>query len=286
MRRSEGLPNASQPARHKGRTASPALAASRICLSALALMLSAPVLAARLSCTQPASAESRSGLEELDEVVVSGERVTTNTKDVLAWLALLPGRYTYEGFVDLCGQGIATDQLPVSGSADCSRSGSMPNVFCAVNVRWPETKEEDGQPLLGGVSHLNPALLAFSLEKRHRQAPGMSVAEFSAAMRNGVSISPPQTGYWGLMFTLVDNRGLAEWGSGTLVGDTLTSRESCVGIPGACRKITRITARPGSDEILMAVDIRFGSRSVLRESFVLRREPAARKGESAGGPSP
>jgi hypothetical protein len=226
------------------------------------LLVPIPALAAGFACAPPANAGLKGTLDELDEVVVTAREATTETKDLQAWLKLLAGKFTYEGYVDLCGKGDAKDQRSVTGKSDCVASGSTPNVHCTVNVRWPSTRGESGAPVLGGVSNLLPALVVYTLENRY--------------------IPEIRVNRWGLMFTQVDNKGIAEWGSGTLVGDTFTSREPCVGIPGACQKTTRITARPGSDEISMVVDVHIDNRRVLRQGFLLHRESGTQKSKASG----
>jgi hypothetical protein len=232
---------------------------------ALALMLSGPALAG-FKCEQPAESVKQDTLDELDEVVVSGEKVTTRTKAFKEWLKLLVGKYTYEGDIDLCGHGNAKDLRPVTGEADCTAVGENPNVHCTINVRWPETTGENGEPVLGGVSSLHPAYVIYSLENRY--------------------LPDKQAYQLGLMFAQVDNKGVAEWASGMLVGDTFSSSEPCVGIPGACRKITRITASPESKEIYTLVDVQVDNRRVLRQSFVLRRESKSGDGKRSTGSSP
>lgn len=217
----------------------------------MALLLPCTVLAAGFSCESPANAGNRTTLDELEEVVITGEETTTETKDLRAWLGLLVGQFTYEGYVDLCGKGNAREQRPVTGKADCVGSGSTPNVHCTVNVRWPAARGENGAPVLGGVSSLQPASVIYTLESRY--------------------MPEKQLNYWGLMFMQVDNKGLAEWAAGTLVGDTFASREPCVDLP-ACQKTTRITARPDSNEIAMLVEVHIDNERVLRQTFLLHRE--------------
>lgn len=261
--------------------------AFRSLVLALALMLSGPVLAAGFSCAQPDEADTARTQDELDEVVITGEQITTRTSDLQAWLRRLAGQYTYEGYVDLCGKGNAADQRPVTGMADCASSPSSPIVHCTVHARWPEARGDNGIPVLGGVSNLMPALVSYSLEPRYIPGSELSEAAFQAAIRTGIPAGALPTSRWGLMFTQLDNRGIAEWGSGELVGDTFTSREPCVGIETAdtCQKIVRITASPDSNEIAMLVDIRIHSRRVLRQAFLLRREsnrqPSGQSGESS-----
>jgi hypothetical protein len=238
------------------------LRALRRMILVLLLLVPIPVLAAGFACAPPADTGKEGALDELEEVVITAKEATTETKDLQAWLRLLVGKYTYEGYVDLCGKGDAKDQREVTGKSDCIASGSTPNVHCTVNVRWQSTRGENGSPVLGGVSNLLPALVVYTLENRYM--PEIRV------------------NHWGLMFTQVDNKGIAEWASGTLVGDTFTSRESCVGIPGACQKTTRITARPDSDEIFMVVDIHVDNQRVLRQGFQLHRESGTQKSKASG----
>ncbi len=252
MHKDEGLPNDWRTTSSAFRAAPHLATAFRSLVLALALMLSGPALAAGFTCAPPADAGKKSTLDELEEVVITGEAVETDTKDLQAWLRLLVGKYTYEGYVDLCGEGNANDQRPVTGKSDCVGTGATPSVHCTVNVRWPAARGENGAPVRGGVSNLLPASVIYTLENRH--------------------IPEKQLNRWGLMFAQVDNRGVEEWASGTLVGDTFTSREPCVDIPGDCRKTTRITARPGSDEISMLVDVHVNNERVMRQAFLLHRE--------------
>jgi hypothetical protein len=233
---------------------------------ALALTLSCPAFAAGFQCAKPAEAGTKGVIQELDEVVVTGEKIKTRSRDLREWLKLLVGKYTYEGYVDLCGQENARDLRPVTGTAACVASGENPNVHCTVNVRWPAARGENGAPVLGGVSSLAPAFAIYSLENRYQPEK--------------------HTYQLGLVFTQVDNKGIAEWASGTLVGDTFTSNEPCVGIPGACRKVTKITARPKSKQITTQVDVEIDNRRVLHQSFVLNRELSVGKDERYPGSSP
>lgn len=251
MHRGDGLPGEARSC-NEPRAAAHTLNLLRGLALTLALLLSGPALAAGFTCAPADSSNANpQALEELDEVLVTAEEITTNTQDLQAWLKRLVGQYTYEGHVDLCGKGNAKDLRPVTGNSDCMVLGSRPNVHCTVNVRWPSTRGENGAPVFGGVSNLFPAYAIYSLEARN--------------------IPERQLGRWGLMFMQVDSKGVAEWGFGTLVGDTFTSREPCVAVPGACQKITRITARPDSEEITMLVDIRIDNQRVLRQSFLLHR---------------
>jgi len=238
--------------------------ACRRCALVLALMLSGPAPAAGFRCAPPADAGRKGAQDELQEIVVNGAKVKTGTRDLQAWLKLLVGKYTYEGYVDLCGKGNVADMRPVTGGSDCIASGSGPNVQCTVNVRWPEAKGENGEPVLSGVSSLLPAFVIYALENRY--IPEKRVDELR------------------LMFTQVDNKGVAEWASGDLEDDTFTSREPCVGIAGGCQKTTRITATPDSNEVSMQVDVDIDNRRVLRQTFLLHRQSG--NGRQSTGSSP
>lgn len=238
---------------------------------ALLLLLSGPAFADGFTCAPITSSSEATALDELEEVVITGRDVKAGKKDLQAWLRRLAGNYTYEGHVDLCGRNNAKDQRPVTGNAVCVGSISTPTVTCTINVKWPEARGENGRPVLGGTSHLLPALVSYSLEARHNSNPAGEAA-FRDLIRTGIPGFLP-TGYWGVIFTQVDNRGIVEWGSGMVLGDTFISKEPCVGVDtnGPCQKITRVTARPNSTGISMSVDINIDNQRVLRQVFLLHR---------------
>jgi hypothetical protein len=217
----------------------------------------APVPVAGLTCAQPVDTgkKSRKSKQDAPTVdVVDGSLATTDIKALRTWLLLLAGQYSFTGHVDLCGQGHAADQRTVTGSAECIISGPIPDVHCKVDALWPETRAVDGTPVLGGVSSLHQAQFVYSLENSGMRAI--------------------QVGGWGIQFVQVDNKGKTEWASGVLTGDTFTAGELCVGIPGSCQKITRITAKPGSNEISMLIEIQIDHQPVMRQEFLLHRRPS------------
>jgi hypothetical protein len=232
---------------------------------------SAAVPTAGLTCAQPVdpgpkgkkNKQNKKRKQDAPIVdAVDGSLAVTDLKALREWLVLLAGRYSFSGYVDLCGQGHATDQRPVTGSADCILSGPIPDVHCKVDADWPETRAEDGAPVLGGVSGLRQAQLVYSLENS-----GMRAIQVRG---------------WGIQFVQVDNKGKTDWASGVLVGDTFTAGELCVGIPGSCQKITRITARPGSNEISMLIEIQIDHQPVMRQAFLLHRRPNLQQGYPSG----
>lgn len=232
--------------------AAPPLRAFRSWILALALFLPVQVLAAGFTCPQraipdtPPSATSE--LAELGEVMVDGSRVARRIRGLGAWLKRLEGQYSYEGHVDLCGKSHAADQRPVTGKADCAalyhHSDTEPptSLYCVINVRWPQVRSEDGLPVMGGESDLSPAVVVY-----------------------GVVPDLP-----GIQFMQIDNKGMVTHAQGKLVGDTLTAMEPC-GMAGLCQRVTRITARPGSNEIAMLIDVEIDSQRVLHHAFLLRR---------------
>jgi hypothetical protein len=224
---------------------------------------SAPVPVAGLTCAQPVEPDKK-GKQVVPKVdAIDGKGASTDIKVLRAWLLMLAGQYRVEGHVDLCGLGHAADQRPVTGSADCMTSGPIPDVHCKVDVGWPETRAESGTPVLGGVSSFRQAQFVYSLENSGSR---------------GIQVSG-----WGIQFVQVDNKGKADWASGVLLGDTFTAGELCVGVPGNCQKITRITAKPGSNEIAMLIEIQIDQKPVMRQAFLLHREPKLQQGNRSGG---
>jgi hypothetical protein len=217
-------------------------------------------VAAHFTCAKPAGSGKQRALDEAEDAP-AGVRKESGTRQMQAWLARLVGQYTVEGYVDLCGQGNPQDQRSVTGKVDCIAAGSPPSVHCKVDVSWPPATRKNGVPLPGGVSNLAPAQFLFSFFTRGQH-------NYDGTIPGTTPTGVPRRG---LQFLQLDNRGIAEGASSELVGDTFLSRENCIDIPGNCQKITRITARPDSDEISMQVDVVVNTKRVLRQTFLLRR---------------
>jgi hypothetical protein len=184
--------------------------------------------------------------EELDEVIVSGNRVepVRSMRTILEWLVRLVGQYRYEGFVELKpGPGVPQDRLPVRGVGDCVRFGIAPGVQCSVAIRWPEVKGPAGEEVVGGVSTLNPAMILYGLDPDQR----------------------------GIHFLQVDQRGIADGGVGFLIGDVLTTKAPCEGIPGDCQRTTKIDAAPDGKLIQMQVEIHQDGERVAHFHFEMQR---------------
>jgi hypothetical protein len=224
------------------------------------------VPAANFTCARPTGPSGQQGVDEVEDAR-SGVRKESGTRQMQAWLARLVGQYSVEGYVDLCGQGKPKDERPATGTVDCIAAGSPPSVHCKVDVSWPPATSGNGAPLPGGVSNLAPAQFLFSLyTHEHYDFDGMIPGEPTGGSDRR-----------GLHFLQLDNRGIAEWASSELVGDTFLARENCVDIPGNCHKITRITARPAGDEISIRVDVEIDRKRVLRQVLLLHRRSGDQK---------
>lgn len=179
--------------------------------------------------------------QELDEVLVTGARVIRRPEKIIAWLNRLVGRFSYEGYVELGGDDASPRREAASGQSKCVPYG--PSVHCTVQVVWPEMRDSNGEALPGGVSTLAPAMVMYGMDLNYLNVLSMQV----------------------------DNRGMADSGVGDLRGDTLTTTTPCADLPGDCKRIARIEARPDGKLIRMQIDIEQDARRVVRHAFVLRR---------------
>jgi hypothetical protein len=182
-------------------------------------------------------------LDELDEVLIDGQKPSRKPSEFTSWMRRLVGQFTFAGYVDINGNGGPQDLLGVDGRTECIGYGRELAVQCNIRVTWPERKGPNGEEIPGGVSALNPATILYGVD------------------RNDLYVH----------FMIVDSKGIAEPGFGFLVGDTVTSRAPCVNIPGTCEKITRITAEPDGKRVEMNVDIERDYRRTTSYRFVLTR---------------
>jgi hypothetical protein len=199
------------------------------CPRACSLMLAAgtALLAADRASAQPHS-EPAINLKAIEPV--------TEPAQVEEWLRRLVGRFKYDGMVqmgdcapippagggpppppsDLC-QGI-------TGKSDCITIGTGPGLQCVLNVTWRDIYQmdfENGEAREIMVSYLDPAMELYGLE------PG------SLTMSR----------------LLVNNKGLAENGRGTITGYTAKFKSPCVNTVVSrnaeeCHRIVRIEAKP------------------------------------------
>jgi hypothetical protein len=208
-----------------------------------ALLLATIALPAIAAAPAPQGTSTDETVQELSEVIVSGEKPTRKVAELIPWLRRLLGQYTYEGYVDLGGKGDPDDRQPVRGVGLCIGFGVAPGVQCELNVRWREVKGADGGEVLGGVSTFAPAMILYGLE-------------------------PDEIG---IRYLQVDSRGLAEGATGLVIGNTATFRAPCVDIPAGCQRVTRITAEPESKLVEMQIDTEINYELAMRYRFQMRR---------------
>jgi hypothetical protein len=225
------------------------------CAAGLLLLLSSVAFAAQPSASQRReSARAAEQLEELGEVVVSGEKPTRRIEDLIPWLRRLLGRYEFAGYVDLGGQGNPEDLLRVRGGGECVGFGVAPGVQCEIDVRWPKVAGPAGEDVIGGVSYLSPAMILYGVEPDER----------------------------GIRYLQVDNRGLAEGAIGLVTGDTAAFRTPCVDMAADCQRVVRITARADSKIVDMQIDTELNYRVVTRFRFQLTRVAQLQSDPGAG----
>lgn len=230
------------------------------CAHALGLLTIATTLAAGNAFAgqaavrpEPASPEV---LRELSEVVVSGETPTRKVAELIPWLRRLLGEYIYDGYVDLGGKGEPEDRRTVRGGGTCVGFGVAPGVQCEIVVRWPEVRGENGEEVMGGVSHFNPAMILYGLE-------------------------PDELG---IRYLQVDSRGLAEGTTGYVIGNTATFRTACVDVPEDCQRITRITTESGSKVVDMQIDTEINYELAMRFRFQMTRVREAQTAPASAAP--
>ncbi len=155
------------------------------------------------------------------------------------WLTRLVGKFRYEGMVqvgectrelDLDHSLVPTDNCQaIRGNSDCISIGDGPGVQCMLNVTWLDIFDENLNDSL--VSYLDPAMELYGLDPRNSA----------------------------ISHLVVDNKGLAEKGSGTIKGNIATFRSLWVNMPvtpnGPLYRVVRIEARRDSELLF----VRFGS---------------------------
>lgn len=179
--------------------------------------------------------------EELEEVVVLGAKIVRSRQAILNWLKRLVGHHSYEGYVDLGGEGASHGRRTVSGAGKCVPLGEIA-VLCESQVLWPDITAEDGSDLPGGVSTLSPAVILYGFDWK--------IA--------------------GIRSLQVDSRGMANGGPGELRGNTLTTTTACVDLPGNCTRVSRVSAQPDGKMIRIEVEIVRDANRVAHYVFQAR----------------
>jgi hypothetical protein len=157
----------------------------------------------------------------------------TEPAQVAGWLQRLPGRYKYDGMIqmDVCSQVPSEGGPPpppsdkcqgIKGKSDCIAIGTGPGVQCILNVTWQDiftVDFESGTATESMVSYLDPAMELYGLE------PG------KLAMSR----------------LIVNNKGIAEGGNGFIKGNTAFFSSPCANAASVgCYRIVRIEAKPDS----------------------------------------
>jgi hypothetical protein len=187
--------------------------------------------------------------QQLDEVLIDGVRIKSerNAQKIVDWIARLVGSFTFEGHVDLRGKGSSVDFRQVQGSATCTGFGDTPAVQCELRVRWPEATGARGEPIPGGVSPFDPAMIVYGFEPNRL----------------------------GIRYMLVGSKGVANGDLAMLAGDTLVSRTKCTDFPGNCQRVMRVTATPDLELVEMRIDLVADGLKTLEYAFVMRRVPGS-----------
>lgn len=245
----------------------------RCAMVALTLLLSPAVFAAATAPpaatpsaeakpTESGKTESGKSVDQLNDVVVSGEKPTRQPSVLIDWIRRLPGQYTIDGKVDLGGKGNANERWSAYGTGSCVAFGVAPGVTCEISVRWPPIPGPHGPEVVSAVSDLAPAMIAYAME-------------------------PDDLG---IRYMMVNSKGLAEGTTGYIIGDTATFKTPCVNAPPGCQRVIRITVESGNPLVQMQVDTELSTQLAARFDFKFRRvaqlQAEAPKDAKAAAPSP
>jgi hypothetical protein len=218
-------------------------------LAALLLLLSGMNSLAEQIEVQPGKAppESSSATEEeLEEVIVRGERPNRTPSAIFNWLRRLLGEFKIDGYVDLRGDGRPEARLPVTGRAKCVPFGIAPAVHCDLNIDWPRPTGRDGEEITGGLSTLRPAVIVFAFEADR----------------------------FAIRYLLVHSDGTADYGQDYLRGSTLAVTTRCVESAAKCQRVLRVTAKSDGGRVDIQRETLTESGHESRQSFVLSRLPS------------
>lgn len=232
-------------------------------LATCLLVLAWPGMALAAAAMPPASPEARRREEVLDEVTVEARRRgQRKPQQSFEWLARLVGEYTIDGYV-LPDPDMTSSAREARGHALCVGFGFGPAVQCEVRIRWPDVTGPDGEDVPGGVSTLDGAMMLF----------GFNLGSYSDPMNKGArSYAGTDPESFTIAHFLVDNKGVAEGGSGFRVGtDTMTSRAPCVAIPENCERVVRIIVPNDLATVEMRIDLEIDGAVAMRYDFILHR---------------
>jgi hypothetical protein len=156
----------------------------------------------------------------------------TEPAQIAEWLQRLTGRFKYDGMIQMgdCAQAPSAEGGPppppsdmcqgITGKSDCVAVGAGPGVQCILNVTWQDifaVDYQNGTVREVMVSYLDPAMELYGLD------PGIA----------------------GMSRQIVNNKGIAEAGSGRIKGNTGTFGAPCANSEElGCGRVVRIEARP------------------------------------------
>lgn len=201
-------------------------------------MRATPVVALLLACAT-ALLGTVAGAQPRTEPEVDDTALPTITEpaQVAAWLQRLTGRFKYDGMIQMgpCAEAPSAEGGPpsppsgdyctgIKGKSDCVNVGSGPGVQCILNVTWQDLLHvdfESGQVEELSVSFLDPAMELYGLEPGRRAINRL----------------------------LVNNKGIADSGSGSIRGNTATFKSPCTNPASTtaadeCVRTVRIEAKP------------------------------------------
>lgn len=181
--------------------------------------------------------------DDLDGVLVSGERRTRDPGVIIAWMQRLVGTFRYIGIVESASADRNTRQEEVVGEGSCAPAGGEQGVLCEMRVATVRPSGSGGSADPG--TKFNPAVVLFGFEP-----DGLAIRSL-----------------------FVDSEGMAEPALGLLVGDTLVSREPCAATPGTCSRQVRITADPHGAFVTMHIAVE--SDGVRTTAYRFRLEKLA-----------
>lgn len=233
------------------------------CLMGMTLALAGASWAAAPASSASQQVRQEREQEQLDEVTVEGRRERQRKpQQSFEWLARLVGEFTIQGHVQADPEGLSGESSEVSGHALCVGFGLAPGVLCELQVRWAEVTGADGEPLPGGISTLDPAVMLF----------GFNLGAHSDPMYGGPYNAAADPESYTIAHILIDSQGVAEAGSGFRAGtDTMTSRAPCVAIPANCERMVRIIAPDDLATVEMRIDLAIAGEVAMRHDFILNR---------------
>lgn len=183
--------------------------------------------------------------QELEPVLVEGQRPIREREILLDWLARLPGTFEVSGTVHLHRPGNERT-VDANGRAVCVglQAEWAPAIVCDLDVRWPPLG--DGGTVLNGVAAFGPASMAF-----------------------GYSFDRERS----IDHLLVDGQGKAEGAPGNLMTpDTLVSRSRCLNVTGSCERVVRVTVPSNLEHVKLEVDIEVGQQKVMTQTLIMKRQ--------------